>query len=222
MNINKRIILGSEDENNSAMNNKSVNRKKRRRIIEVESSSDEDIVIENLDSVEQNKEKYLQHINKIKRNSGQRYYTKRGKLIPAKQFESKNCNCSKKCIERINETQRIEIFDKFWNIGDFNKQNIILYGSVQRESVNRRRPRNTSGTKRACANKFYLVTSGRNILVCKKFFIDTFQISTGRIDRILKSHENIPKDMRGKMDGSCRRTSEPLTNAVIDKKLSDI
>ena len=87
MNINKRIILGSEDENNSAMNNKSANRKKRRTIIEVESSSDEDIVIENLDSVE-NKEKYLQHINKIKRNSGQRYYTKRGKLIPAKQFES--------------------------------------------------------------------------------------------------------------------------------------
>ncbi|XP_072763725.1 uncharacterized protein [Anoplolepis gracilipes] len=216
MNINRRIIKDSKDENNSAINNKLTTRKKRRRIIEVGSSSDEDIVIENLDSAEPNKEKYLQQVNKIKRNSGQKYYTKRGKFIPAKQFESKNCNCSKKCIERINETQRIEIFNKFWNIDDFNKQNVFLYASVQRESVNRRRPRNNSGTKRAYAYKFYLVTSGGNILVCKKFFINTFQISTGRIDRILKSHENIPKDMRGKMVGSCRRTSELLTNTVID------
>nr|XP_012148112.1 PREDICTED: uncharacterized protein LOC105663491 [Megachile rotundata] len=69
---------------------------------------------------------------------------------------------------------------------------------------------------RAYAYKFYVVTSGGNILVCKKFFIDTFQISTGRIDRILKAHENIPKDMRGKMDGSCRRTSELMTNTVIE------
>ncbi|KAI4482024.1 hypothetical protein M0804_009043 [Polistes exclamans] len=217
MNINRRIILDSEDENNSARNNKLTNRTKRRRIIEVESSSDdEDTVIENTDSAEQNKEKYLQQTNKIKRNNGQKYYTKRGKFIPAKQFESKNCNCSKKCIERINEAQRMEIFDKFWNIGDFNKQNVFLYGSVQRKSVNRRRPRNNSDTKSVYAYKFYLVTSGGNILVCKKFFINTFQISTGRIDRILKSHENIPNDMRGKMDGSCRRTSELLTNTVID------
>src|ERR1700755_791466 len=114
MNINRRIILDSEDENNSARNNKLTNRTKRRRIIiELESSSDEDTVIENTDSAEKNKEKYLQQINKIKRNNGQKYYTKRGKFIPAKQFESKNCNCSKKCIERINEAQRMEIFDKF-------------------------------------------------------------------------------------------------------------
>lgn len=124
------------------MNYKLTNRKKRRRIIEVESSSDEDIVTENLDSAEQNKGEYMQQINKIKRNTGQKYYTKRGKFIPKKKFESKSCNCSKKCIERINETQRIEIFDKFWNIGDFNKQNVFLYYNVQRETVNRRRPRN--------------------------------------------------------------------------------
>lgn len=110
----------------------------------------------------------------------------------------------------------MKFFNKFWNIGDFDKQNLFLYGNVQRKFVNRRRPRNNSGAKREYAYKFYLVTSGGKILVCKKFFINTFQISTGRIDRVLKSHENIPKDMRGKMDGSCRRTSELLTNTVID------
>lgn len=53
MNINRRIILHSEDEDNSAMKG---------RRIEVESSPDQDIVTENLDSVEKSKGKYLQHI----------------------------------------------------------------------------------------------------------------------------------------------------------------
>ena len=55
--------------------------------------------------------------------------------------------------------------------------------------------------------KFHLSTPRENILVCKKFFINTFNISTGRIDRILKA-KDISKYMRGRMDGSCKRTSE--------------
>jgi len=104
--------------------------------------------IENFDSAKENKGKYMQRINKIKRNAGQEYYTKKGKFIPAKKFESKNCNCSKKCIERVNESERKAIFDQFWNIGDFNKQNVFLYCNVERKTINRRKPRNCSGTLR--------------------------------------------------------------------------
>ena len=80
MNINKRIILESEDEDNSTMKNKLMKRKKMRRSIEIESLSDEDIVTGNLDPAEKNKGKYMQRMNKIKRNAGQDYYTKREKL----------------------------------------------------------------------------------------------------------------------------------------------
>ncbi|KYM75996.1 hypothetical protein ALC53_13481 [Atta colombica] len=64
MNINKRIILDSEDDN-STMKNKLMRHKKRRRIIKIESSSDEDVVTENFDSAKENKGKYTQRINKI-------------------------------------------------------------------------------------------------------------------------------------------------------------
>lgn len=47
-------------------------------------------------------------------------------------------------------------------------------------------------------------------------FYSTFQIPIGRIDRILKAHGSIPKDMRGKTDGYCRRTNELMTNTVIE------
>ena len=105
---------------------------------------------------------------------------KKGKFIPAKKFESKNCNYSKKCIERVNESEAI--VDQFCNIDDFNKQNVFLYCNVvERKTINRRKPRNCLGTYalRTYAYKFHLVTSRGNILVCKKFFINTFNISTG-------------------------------------------
>ena len=92
-------------------------------------------------------------------------------------------------------------------MSDFDKQNLFLYESVYSYPVKRRRPRSYPGTLRTNVYKFHLSTPCENILVCKKFFINTFNISAGRIDRILKA-KDIPKDMRGRMDGSCRRTSE--------------
>lgn len=53
------------------------------------------------------------------------------KFIPAKKFESKNCNCLKKCIKHVNETERKTIFDQ-QNIDDFNKQNVFFYCNVHR------------------------------------------------------------------------------------------
>ena len=82
---------------------------KRRRIIELECTSDEDDVLysQNFDSAKENKGQYAQRISKIKRNSGQEYCTKNSKIIPEKKFENKNCNCSKKCVERIRAVHRI-------------------------------------------------------------------------------------------------------------------
>lgn len=59
MNINRRVIKYSEDENNSGITDKLATRKKRKRSVEVESSSDENNDINNLDSADRNKEKYL-------------------------------------------------------------------------------------------------------------------------------------------------------------------
>ena len=51
---------------------------------------------------------YFQKIRKIKRNLGKKYSYQR-------------------LLENLNETERKRIFDMFWNLGDLNKQNILLY-----------------------------------------------------------------------------------------------
>ena len=99
MNINKRRVLQSEDEDNSTNKNSCLKKiTKRRRIIELECTSDEDDVSysQNFDSAKEIKGQYAQRISKIKRNSGQEYCTKNVKITPEKKFENKNCNCSKK------------------------------------------------------------------------------------------------------------------------------
>ena len=97
----------------------------------------------------ESKGQYAQRISKIKRNSGQEYCTKNGKIISEKKFENKNCICSKKCVERINEAERKIIFQQFWNMSDFDIQNLFLYESVHSYPVKRRRSRNYAGTLRS-------------------------------------------------------------------------
>lgn len=174
------------------------------------------VLVENLHLSDRPKEKYLHRINKIKRNSGQAYYTSKEKFIPAKEFKHKNCNCKRKCIEKVNERECKEIFDNFWKLSDFNLQNIFLYSSVQRNAIKRRKSKSNQGIKRAYHYKFHLVTSNGDIIVCKKFFIDTLQISGSRMDRILKLHNNIPIDKRGKMEGSRTTISEERRKTAVD------
>ena len=88
MNINKRRVLQSEDEDNSTNKNTCLKKiTKKRRIIELECTSDEDVSYsQNFDSAKENKGQYAQRISKIKGNSGQEYCTKKGKIIPEKLF----------------------------------------------------------------------------------------------------------------------------------------
>ena len=76
MNINKRRVLQSEDEDNSTNKNTRLKKiTKRRRIIELECKSDEDDVLysQNFDSAKENIGQYAQRISK---NSRQEYCTK--------------------------------------------------------------------------------------------------------------------------------------------------
>ena len=67
MNINKRRVLQSEDDDNSTNTNTCLKKIIERRIIELECTSDEDDVSysQNFDSAKENKGQYAQRISKI-------------------------------------------------------------------------------------------------------------------------------------------------------------
>lgn len=217
-NKNSRI-LDSESEDDLE-NNNSNSTIKRRRIIENYLSSDDDDGVpcdfstEN-EIQERNGDKYAQKLRKSYRNTGKKYYTAAGKIIREKIFQHKDCHCLKNCINLINVEERKNIFDNFWNLGNFNKQNVYLHGATEQHIVQRKRLRNGKGSPRNYTYKYYLKSTHGNVSVCKKFFLSTFNISAGRLQRILKC-KNIGNDLRGRMPGSSRKIHEEDREAVTN------
>ena len=92
MNINKRRVLQSKDEDNSTNKNTCLKKiTKRRRIIELECTSDEDDVSysQNFDSAKENKEQYAQRISKLSEIPDKNVVQKTVKLFQKKKLKIK-------------------------------------------------------------------------------------------------------------------------------------
>lgn len=157
-------------------------------------------------------------LRKILRNTGEEYVTKKGKVVKAKIFDNKDCGCSKRCKNNIAVEDRKKCFDKFWKMGDFGKQNAYLSGLVTREAVKQHRPRlNCTNRGPKGVTYQYRVNVGRvSKQVCKKYFLQTFLVSDGRLSRALRKEENEKEpgeDLRGKKPPA-NKTSEEQLNRV--------
>lgn len=136
-----------------------------------------------------NKEAWKRTVNSAKRHSGKAYVNRSGRNILEKTFRNVNCGCSRKCSESVNPEERRMIFESFYKLGDNTKQNIYLRGLIHNATVKQRRARNSSREPKTKSIKYYLTTATVSTRVCKKFFIDTFQISDGRIYKVSSSSQ---------------------------------
>lgn len=157
-------------------------------------------------------------LRKFKRNTGQEYVTKKGKVVKAKVFENKDCSCSKQCSTKVTAEERMKCFDKFWKMGNFSKQNAYLSGLVTREAVKQHRPRTNCKNRGPKGVTYqYRINVGRiSRQVCKVYFLDTFMVSNGRLARALRKEENEREpgeDLRGKKTPA-NKTSEENLNRV--------
>ena len=161
-----------------------------------------------------NKRKYLHY-------TGQSYVTPKGKIIATKILAPNRISCYKKnCSDIISENEYQELFTKFRKLGSHSAP-IKLYCWLHCTKRNyhpkswnfsvwnvwwRKKDGRTSGfNQRTYSRKFIARVSDRSVRGCKKvfcFFLKLFQISNGRVDRILKNqlaNWGIPQaDRRGK------------------------
>ena len=64
-----------------------------------------------------NEEMWTRNIRKQKRNTGEQYVGRTGKLV-AKKKQGPPCKCLNKCFDRISDNDRNGIFERFWSLGD--------------------------------------------------------------------------------------------------------
>lgn len=144
------------------------------------------------------------------RNSGRAYISTTGKAVPAKRYLEQDCECRHKCLARLGTTaDREAAYRRFWDIGDFEKQNVHLVQSVVLvPSSNSSRVRHLDppqGERRFKTVKriYYVkIKEGQaRVRVCKSQFLRLHGVSNGRLDRVLQSlhcaHPHGLQDRRG-------------------------
>lgn len=107
------------------------------------------------------------------------------------------CKCRMKCLEKISEEMRKELFGYFWSLGDKNRQwdFIARYVKTFDKKVS-----TNSSSRRQLSKKYYFPIKNEEIQVCKIMFLKTFSISEKIVTNVSKKlavSPVIPSDQRG-------------------------
>jgi len=143
-------------------------------------------------------EEWKANKRKKRRDTGQEYVSKAGATVPARSVKSKDCQkCRFRCSEKVPEEERQNIFDLYWQLGDYDKQRSFICSNV---SV-----ADTKGVhldkKRSKAFSFYFTVSNVKQRVCKAFFLKTLDIGKKTVDSAMNKMKNgvyVGSDKRGR------------------------
>jgi hypothetical protein len=166
-----------------------------------------------------NEAMWKRNILKRKRNSGESYVTYKGKVKRARKMKP-GCghNCRMKCSTKITETQRENIFDEYWGLGDYNLQKAFINSSVTQKSTKR----NTKDAQknRNITRKYAFTINDTRIEVCKTFYINTLDETNSRIESAFafrKSGSVVTNtDRRGKHETRPNKIPDVIRNDIKD------
>lgn len=129
-----------------------------------------------------------------------------------------NCNCEKKCYDRITLQDRQAEFKKFYELGSYHAQNMYIVATVKEVPVKRRyiSQSQNSSKNRAFSRQYFL----KGIQVCREMFVKTIHTTPKRIDTALKKMRlDSITDKRG-INGGRNKTneeSETFFKSVVEK-----
>lgn len=138
------------------------------------------------------------------RNCGKQYISSATKkTVPARKLKD-GCNrntCNKfrkKCIQFSN-ADRLKLFEMFNNLGDLHSQREFI---VRHISIMNTKQKTTQRehSRRQKTIQYYVTLEGSRLLVCKRFFLETFGITDKMVrNAILKTSDSgiIETEMRG-------------------------
>lgn len=152
-----------------------------------------------------------QNKRKLLRNSGQGYVTITNKFIGGKTFRFTAKCCPKNCHFKVKEEDQKKLFEHFWCLANYNKQNLYLFGLISRKSTN----------KTFSKWQYHVDINGSKIMVCKILFMGIYQVTKHRLTTLQKKITDGKSfdDERGHQE-KCSKTSTKtweLLDEFIDK-----
>ncbi|KAL4709319.1 hypothetical protein ACJJTC_007051 [Scirpophaga incertulas] len=163
-----------------------------------------------------NPEEWHKQKQKRLRIAGLEYINANGKVVPQKQ-PGPDCNCRRRCFERIPEDVRLKTFQGFYSMKTHDEQNAYLFGLMRQVDVKRKRVKSSS--RRTCTFEYFVRVKGRETQVCQTAFKNIHAITERKVRVLCKKMDDgvmFPCDNRGK--NSHRRSGEVrLPSGVVDQ-----
>ncbi|CAG4941584.1 uncharacterized protein LOC123691982 [Colias croceus] len=163
-----------------------------------------------------NPEEWHKQKQKRLRIAGLEYINANGKIVPPKQ-PGPDCNCRRKCFQKVPEDVRLKTFQGFYSMKTHDEQNAYLFGLMRQVDVKRKRVKSSS--RRTCTFEYFVRVKGRETQVCQTAFKNIHAITERKVRVLCKKMDDgimFPSDNRGK--NSHRRSGEVrLPSGVVDQ-----
>lgn len=133
---------------------------------------------------------------------GSKYINKLGKEDANKKL-GPPCGCNKKCRQLVG-AEATNIFNAFWDIGSYDKQNAVLFVLIKMNAVKRKYPKKTksSYSRWNISLKYTVKVAGNDLEVCKKEFMALHGMTTDarltHIREMINEGSSPKQDLRGK------------------------
>nr|CAI5860226.1 unnamed protein product [Callosobruchus analis] len=143
-------------------------------------------------------EKWLRNVKKTLKAHGQEYVGAQG-IIKRKAELGPPCKpgCKRKC--QISGNKRLDVFEKYWSLGDYNRQRDFINNNTDKIVTKTKTTPSTSRRQFSCV--FYLPLDNVRVRVCKTMFLNTLGIKKGVVDIALKKRSSVNtsfSDRRGR------------------------
>lgn len=156
-------------------------------------------------------------------NLGKSYITKKGKLVDRKVMGN-TCCCRNKCGEKITESDRLECFTRFWNLGNKEKQWLFILKYVLKER--KKRCLNSSSNRRQYTYKYSLPLKSQStdlectrVAICKTLFLNTLAVGERTVKTAFQKFNgvaNFEPDNRGRHANHKIVINDVMVKSVCD------
>ena len=148
------------------------------------------------------RDKWNRIIAKENKNKGREYISSRGNVVPARQMKPANCSerkCKRCCEEKIKEDERQAIFNHYWELGSYQRQQDYLASHVTKVPVKQRT--SSESSRRQSTYEYTFTLNNLKVQVCREFFCATIGETKEKIKyhREMKTNLGLTReDKRGK------------------------
>lgn len=175
-----------------------------------------------LNGQEKQPDKWTRDERKRRRNKGEAYLNRSGEMVPEKKL-GPPCRCPMKCREKLHNTEQ-DVFNAFWRIGIYEKQNTYLSGLMKVVPPKRRRyaevrPPNVA-SRRNISVQYFIKVREVDVQVCKREFCSVHGLCNKRVMTVRKKlctgNLELLSDQRGKHGNRKNRLSMESVQTVED------